>query len=56
MKAIPTAEQTEFAASLEGPDGSTGMVHVEHMIYGTYRPSGFEGPAVWKDPEEATAT
>jgi hypothetical protein len=41
---------TEFAASLEGPDGTTGMVHVEHMIYGTYRPYGFEGPPQWAKP------
>lgn len=34
---------TEFAADLVGPDGSDGMAHVEHMIYGTYRPYGFEG-------------
>jgi hypothetical protein len=35
---------TEFSASLEGPDGQSGMAMVEHMIYGTYRPYGFEGP------------
>jgi hypothetical protein len=35
---------TEFASSLKGPDGRTGMAMVEHMVYGTYRPSGFEGP------------
>jgi hypothetical protein len=34
---------TEFAARLKGPDGSAGMAMVEHMVYGTYRPSGFEG-------------
>lgn len=34
---------TEFAARLRGPNGSTGMAMVEHMIYGEYRPSGF-GP------------
>lgn len=39
---------TEFAAALWGPDGTEGMAHVEHMIYGTYRPYGFEGPAVWR--------
>jgi hypothetical protein len=39
---------TEFACSATGPNGTTGMVHVEHMIYGTYRPSGLEGPNQWK--------
>ncbi|HEY4099235.1 MAG TPA: hypothetical protein VGM33_27170, partial [Baekduia sp.] len=34
---------TEFAARLHGPGGATGMAMVEHMVYGTYRPSGFEG-------------
>ncbi|MBM3678813.1 MAG: hypothetical protein FJW96_13190 [Actinobacteria bacterium] len=34
---------TEFACSLEGPDGAVGMAHVEHMIYGSYAPYGFEG-------------
>lgn len=34
---------TEFASTIEGPGGATGMAHVEHMIYGTYRPYGFEG-------------
>ena len=38
---------TEFAAGLDGPDGETGMAMVEHMIYGTYRPYGFEGPNQW---------
>jgi hypothetical protein len=33
---------TEFAASLRGADGSTGMAHIEHMIYGRYDPYGFE--------------
>jgi len=33
---------TEYAADLVGPGGATGMAHVEHMIYGTYRPAGFE--------------
>jgi hypothetical protein len=34
---------TEFACSLEGPDGTVGMAHVEHMIYGDYEPYGFVG-------------
>ena len=34
---------TEFACSLEAADGTVGMAHIEHMIYGTYRPYGFEG-------------
>jgi hypothetical protein len=33
---------TEFAASLRGADGSEGMAHIEHMIYGRYAPYGFE--------------
>ncbi|MFV0463511.1 MAG: hypothetical protein ACK5MP_10015 [Nostocoides sp.] len=32
---------TEFAASCQGPNGATGMVHVEHMIYPPYEPYGF---------------
>jgi hypothetical protein len=36
---------TEFAARLRGPGGATGMAHVEHMIYGAYRPYGFEAAA-----------
>lgn len=32
---------TEFAARCTGPDGSTGMAHVEHMIYPPYEPYGF---------------
>ena len=32
---------TEFASALRGPGGTTGMAHVEHMIYGAYRPYGF---------------
>ena len=32
---------TEFVSSLSGPDGAAGMAHVEHMIYGPYRPYGF---------------
>jgi hypothetical protein len=36
---------TEFAARLCGPDGAAGMAHVEHMIYGAYRPYGFEDGA-----------
>lgn len=39
---------TEYAASLEGPGGAQGMAHVEHMIYGTYRPYGFEGAPDWR--------
>jgi hypothetical protein len=39
---------TEFATALEGPGGEIGMAHVEHMIYGTYRPYGFEGPIRWR--------
>jgi hypothetical protein len=39
---------TEFAARLDGPGRATGMAHVEHMIYGTYRPYGFEGPSRWR--------
>jgi hypothetical protein len=35
---------TEFAATLETSSGGSGMGMVEHVIYGTYRPSGFEGP------------
>jgi hypothetical protein len=31
---------TEFACSMSGAAG-TGMAHVEHMLYGTYRPYGF---------------
>lgn len=38
---------TEFAATLSGPDGAKGMGMVEHMIYGTYKPYGFEGPNPW---------
>src|SRR6185436_20151767 len=30
---------TEYFASL----GDGGMAHIEHMIYGAYRPYGFEG-------------
>jgi hypothetical protein len=33
---------TEFAASLNGSDGSVGMAHIEHMIYGRYDPYGFD--------------
>ncbi|MGH9245416.1 MAG: hypothetical protein ACRD29_14095 [Acidimicrobiales bacterium] len=33
---------TEFAASVHGSDGSVGMAHIEHMIYGRYAPYGFE--------------
>jgi hypothetical protein len=33
---------TEFACSLEGPAGTNGMAHVEHMIYGRYGPAGIE--------------
>ena len=33
---------TEYSAVLHGPDGAEGMAMVEHMIYGTYRPYGFE--------------
>jgi hypothetical protein len=32
---------TEFACTLTGPGGATGMAHVEHMIYGAYAPYGF---------------
>jgi hypothetical protein len=39
---------TEFAARLTAPDGAVGMAMVEHMIYGTYAPYGFEGPNVWE--------
>jgi hypothetical protein len=39
---------TEYAASLTGPRGATGMAMVEHMIYGTYRPYGFDGPNRWR--------
>jgi hypothetical protein len=35
---------TEFAVDLQGPDGDAGMGMVEHAVYGTYRPYGFEGP------------
>jgi hypothetical protein len=42
---------TEFSARLEGPGGATGMAMVEHMVYGTYRPYGFEG----RNQYEATA-
>jgi hypothetical protein len=31
---------TEFASTITGPGGATGMAHVEHMIYGPYHPSG----------------
>ena len=40
---------TEFAASLQGPGGTSGMAMVEHMIYGTYEPYGFDGPNQWRD-------
>ena len=33
---------TEFTSTLRGPGGSEGMCHVEHMIYGPYKPYGFE--------------
>jgi hypothetical protein len=33
---------TEFGARLKGPDGD-GWAMVEHVVYGTYRPAGFEG-------------
>ena len=48
---LPAARRlggTEFACSLAGPDGEPGMAHVEHMIYGTYEPSGFVGPNPWQ--------
>lgn len=32
---------TEFTCAIEGPDGSQGMAHVEHMIYGRYDRYGF---------------
>jgi hypothetical protein len=32
---------TEFASRLEAPGGAAGMAHIEHMIYGEYRPYGF---------------
>jgi hypothetical protein len=35
---------TEFAATLKTSTGGDGMGMVEHAIYGTYRPSAFEGP------------
>ncbi|HEY4279602.1 MAG TPA: hypothetical protein VGM91_15365 [Conexibacter sp.] len=38
---------TEFAATLRGPGDTAGMAHVEHMVYGTYKPYGFDGPVVW---------
>jgi len=44
---------TEFACSLEGPGRTTGMAHVEHMIYGDYKPYGFTGPNVWRRPSDA---
>ncbi|MCP3974196.1 MAG: hypothetical protein GY720_06860 [bacterium] len=31
---------TEFTCTLQGPGGSGGMAHVEHMIYGPYEPYG----------------
>ena len=34
---------TEFTSTISGPGGAKGMAHVEHMIYGTYHPSGFKG-------------
>ena len=34
---------TEFTSTLTGPGGSNGMAHIEHMIYGTYLPHGFQG-------------
>jgi hypothetical protein len=34
---------TEFSSTLVGPGGSEGMAHIEHMIYGEYRPYGFSG-------------
>ncbi len=48
---LPTARRlggTEFACTLEGPGGATGMAHVEHMIYGSYEPAGFVGPNPWQ--------
>ena len=48
---LPAARRlggTEFACTLVGPEGQTGMAHVEHMIYGTYEPYGFVGPNPWQ--------
>jgi hypothetical protein len=39
---------TEYAAALWRPDGTEGVAHIEHMVYGTYRPYGFEGPFPWR--------
>lgn len=33
---------TEYPMHIAGPDGATGMAHVEHSIHGAYRPYGFE--------------
>ena len=35
---------TKFAAALDGPGTYKGMVMVEHVVYGTYKRYGFEGP------------
>jgi hypothetical protein len=35
---------TEFGSNLTTSDGGDGMAMVEHLIYGTYEPYGFEGP------------
>lgn len=32
---------TEFAARCVGPNGASGMAHIEHMIYPPYEPYGF---------------
>lgn len=40
---VPEARRlggTEFVSTLRGPGGAEGMAHVEHMIYGPYRPYG----------------
>lgn len=41
---IPAAKrfgQTEFPSFLTGPGGAQGMAHVEHYVFGPYRPYGF---------------
>jgi hypothetical protein len=34
---------TEFTSTITGPEGTQGMAHIEHMIYGKYKPYGFQG-------------
>ena len=43
-----TVNATVYCGSRHEGYGETGMAHVEHMIYGTYEPSGFVGPNPWQ--------